>query len=335
MIPDRYIRVLTENTSKFLRVNAKLIWSFVIGFVFFEIARLVYFYNHHLLGLEFLGEMIVGIAAFTLTYSFGKSLVDYFAHWLQIQVSNVFKTVLYDFWVNQSAKLIDSLRQVREGKDDKSLVDNEENYYVSCPPIVLDTSAIIDARILGVLKCGFIDNNIIVTQSVINELKNMADKSNKSKKDKGKRGLDILNDIKKVVGKKRFYVIDTKLDPKDTGGVDQSLLNFCVKHKAKIATLDFTLNKAAQVSGIEVLNVNKLANEIKINLSPGDVVLLKLLQEGKEVGQSVGYLEDGTMIVVRESTQHLGEHREVVIEKVIQTDAGRMVFAYLNGNNIK
>ena len=183
----------------------------------------------------------------------------------------------------------------------------------------------------GVLKAGFLEGKIIVTQSALDELKNMADKKNDPlKRDKGRRGLDILNQIKKLAGKNNFEVVSINVSKKINGAVDKSILDFCVKVKARIATLDFNLNKESQVYGVKVLNVNKLANEIKMNLAPGDLVILKLLQEGKETGQCVGYLEDGTMIVVRDSIDFLGQHKEVIIEKVIQTDAGRMVFAHLS-----
>ncbi len=333
MRTDRIKHFFVNVVGNWLRKNSTIVWSFSIALLFFGLARVVYFDNNKFFGYSFLGETLTAAVAFLLVFFFGKTIVLYINQLIERYIVRLFSTVLYEFWVNQSSKLAENLkRQLRDRESDS--VPEEENYFSECPPIVLDTSAIIDGRVLGIIKSGFLDNTIIVTQSVIDELKNMADKSNQYKKEKGRRGLDILNDIKKATGKSRFKIIDTHINMKLNGSVDKSLLDFCVKTKAKIITLDFNLNKAAQVSNVPVLNVNKLSNEVKVNLTPGDIVLLKLLQEGKESGQSVGYLDDGTMIVVRDSSNFIGQHKEVVIEKVIQTDAGKMIFAYLTSLEI-
>ncbi|TXI34329.1 MAG: hypothetical protein E6Q58_01660 [Niabella sp.] len=252
-----------------------------------------------------------------------------FSHWIEGVIERIFRSVLYDFWVSQSAKVVEIVRRqnARVAVEDPSVRDE---FHKVVPPIVLDTSSIIDGRILGLLRTSFLDNVIIVTQSVIEELKRIADKESSTKKERGKRGLDILYEIKKLAGKGRFITIDTNFTYKNGNTVDQSLIDFCVEKKAKIATLDMNLIKAAELSGVKVLNINKLVTEIRMNLKPGDIVNIKLMQQGKEPGQTIGYLEDGTMIVVRDSFPHIGENHDVLVEKVIQTEAGKLIFASVN-----
>ena len=136
-----------------------------------------------------------------------------------------------------------------------------------------------------------------------------------------------MKDIKAAVGKNNFKVVDLKAG---TEPVDKSLIEFCRTNKCKLATVDFNLNKVGQVAGVKILNINSLANEIKTNLLPGESLLVKLVQSGKEENQAIGYLEDGTMIVIKNASEYIGESKEVTVEKVLQTSAGRMVFAIIN-----
>ena len=325
------LQTLLKQLEELAKKYTKIIWSASLSILITLISHFAFYENYAFL-YKWFGEAIIASATFLFIYFLGKPIIFFIGGWVETLIKNTVTNILYDFWINQSAKLYESFKK-SSGSD--SLIEGEidpeiNKYKTEISPLVLDTSAIIDGRILGVLKAGFLEGKIIVTQSAVDELKHMADKKNDNlKRDKGRRGLDILSQIKKASGRNNFEVVNIKAPKKVNGAVDKSILEFCVKINARIATLDFNLNKESRVYGVKVLNVNRLANEIKMNLAPGDVVLLKLLQEGKENGQSVGYLEDGTMIVVRESLTFLGEHREVVIEKVIQTDAGRMVFAHL------
>jgi len=329
------LQSLLKKFEHLIHNNPKFAWAFSLSLIVTLISHFL-FYDHYYFVYKWLGEALIASVVFLFIYFLGKPIIFYIGGWMERLIKNTLTNILYDFWINQSAKLSDSFRRSPQSisiDDEASFIGDSYKSLVS--PIVLDTSAIIDGRIYGVMKAGFLDGKILVTQSAVDELKNMADKKNDPlKRDKGRRGLDILNSIKKQVGKNNFEVVNIKASKKINGAVDKSILDFCLKINAKIATLDFNLNKESQVYGIKVLNVNKLANEIKMNLAPGDLVVLKLLQEGKEPGQCVGYLEDGTMIVVRDSIVHLGGHREVIIEKVIQTDAGRMVFAHLSFSEV-
>ncbi len=310
--------------------HARIFWSLSLALVGIALSRLAYFQNYPLLELEYLGEAIEFIALFFFFYFLGKTIATAVGSWFETFIINTFKKVVNDVWAVQINRIVEEMKKDREEKkvqkekDEKEKLQLPVEYKSTINGIVLDTSAIIDGRILGVIKAGFLDGLFIVPQNVINELQFMADKSNKLKREKGRRGLDVLKDIRKAVGKKNFMIAEMDTKPEE---VDHSLIYFCKKNKTKVATVDFNLNKAAQVAGVKVLNINQLANEIKLNVLPGEVMMVKLVQAGKDDGQAVGYLEDGTMIVVRDGSNYIGEHKEVLIQKVIQTNAGRMIFA--------
>jgi len=197
-------------------------------------------------------------------------------------------------------------------------------------PVLLDTSAIIDGRLLDILKTGFLDSFLIVPQFVLDELQRLADSGNDLKRQRGRRGLEILDEMRKDK-EIRLEVRDWDLKGKE---VDAGLVEMAKKmphlpagKPAKIATVDFNLNKAASVSGLKILNVNELANSVKTVVLPGEKMKLKVVQKGKEVGQGVGYLEDGTMVVVEEGEGLVGKSVEVEVSRILQTAAGRMVFA--------
>ena len=315
-----------KNIGGWISKNPRFVWAIIFTVITFLVLNFSYFEQYQVAGVHFLGESIISSFVFLFVFLFGKSLVSFVSLWIEGMIERIFKSVLYDFWVNQSAKVVEIVRrQNARVLEDPSSFDE---FHRPVPPIVLDTSSIIDGRILGLMRTSFLYNTIIVTQSVIEELKRIADKETSAKKDRGKRGLDILYEIKKLAGKNRFKTIDTNFTYKNGNTVDQSLIDFCVEKKAKIATLDMNLSKAADLSGVKVLNINKLVTEIRMNLRPGDLVNIKLMQQGKESGQTIGYLDDGTMIVVRDSFDHLGETHDVLVEKVIQTEAGKLIFVF-------
>jgi len=301
-----------------------IIWSIVVGLIGLYLSESIYFKEKSLFSIPFLGEVLIACILFLLTYFFGKALVHSIGLAFENFVIKTLRTVLNEFWRVQYARLVDVI-----SRENKVLVVPEpvKSKEYSPPAIVLDTSTIIDGRILGVIQTGFLDAPIIVSQNVIDELQHMADKSDALKRQKGRRGLDALKEIRKSMPKDVFTVVDLKSKPED---VDKSLVSYCKKYKAKIATVDYNLNKAAQVSGVKVLNINRLANEIKTNLLPGEIMIVKLVQKGKEDGQAVAYLEDGTMLVVKNASEYVGSHKEVKVGKVLQTSAGRMIFAELN-----
>jgi len=185
---------------------------------------------------------------------------------------------------------------------------------------LLDTSAIIDGRIMDILKTGFLEGKIIVPKFVLKELQQIADSTDPIKRQRGRRGLEILNTIQKETGVNVSVHDDDVPDVKE---VDAKLVKLAQLLDAKIMTVDFNLNHVASFQGVKVLNINELANALKPVVFPGELMTLKLLKEGKEYNQAVGYLDDGTMVVVEDARRLIGQEVKVAVTSVLQTPAGR------------
>src|SRR6056297_249014 len=191
-------------------------------------------------------------------------------------------------------------------------------------PKILDTSVIIDGRIADICRTGFIEGTLIIPEFVLKELRHIADSADGLKRNRGRRGLDILNKLQNE------EIINVKIDSSDfpeVSEVDIKLLKLAEMLKGKVLTNDFNLNKVAEFQGVQVLNINELANAVKPVVLPGEVMTLQLIREGKESGQGLAYLDDGTMIVVEGGKKYIGETIQVVVTSVLQTAAGRMIFA--------
>lgn len=193
-------------------------------------------------------------------------------------------------------------------------------------PKVLDTSVIIDGRIADIMKTGFIEGNIVIPEFVLVELRHIADSSDGLKRNRGRRGLDILNRIQTEYGIE-IYNTDKEKGLDDIPEVDVKLLKLAQNINGKVVTNDFNLNKVAMIKGVEVLNINELANTLKPVVLPGEEMSLFLVKEGKENNQAVAYLDDGTMIVVEEGRKFIGQTINATVTSVLQTSAGRMIFA--------
>lgn len=189
-------------------------------------------------------------------------------------------------------------------------------------PLILDTSAIIDGRILDIVKTGFISGLVLVPKFVLTELQQVADSADDLKRARGRRGFDILEELKKSKNI-RFEVWDKEQNGKT---VDDKLLNLSKNLQGRIITTDFNLNKVASVYNIYVLNVNDLANAVKTVSLPGEKLELKIMHLGKDKVQGVGYLADGTMVVISDAAEQIGQTIPVEVTKTIQTPAGRMIF---------
>ena len=189
---------------------------------------------------------------------------------------------------------------------------------------LLDTSVIIDNRIADILKTGFLEGRIVIPYFVIEELQKLADAADNLKRAKGRRGLELIQEMQQE-HKSRIVVENTDFD--DITEVDAKLLRLAKQKQYVIVTNDFNLNKVAGIQSIDVLNINDLANAVKQIVLPGELMQVYLLREGKENGQAVAYLEDGTMIVVDNGKKHIGESIGVEVTSVLQTSAGRMIFA--------
>ena len=189
---------------------------------------------------------------------------------------------------------------------------------------VLDTSCIIDGRIELLLETGFLEGLIIVPQFVLQELQQVADASKDQKRVRGRRGLEILNRIKTAYTER---ILINPVDYEDVATVDAKLVRFAQEINGTLLTNDYNLSKVASVQKVPVLNVNDLVNAVRPSYLPGDYLDLKILKEGKEPSQGIGYLDDGTMVVVEEGSGYVGGELRVVVTSALQTSAGRMIFA--------
>jgi uncharacterized protein YacL len=190
-------------------------------------------------------------------------------------------------------------------------------------PKVLDTSVIIDGRIADICKTGFVEGPIVIPNFVLEELRHIADSSDALKRAKGRRGLDILNVIRKELD---IEVEISSKDYDDIAEVDDKLVRLAQELYGCVVTNDYNLNKVATLQGVVVLNINELANAIKPVVLPGEKMVVTVVKDGKEHNQGVAYLDDGTMIVVENGRRYMGETIEVEVTSVIQTNAGRMIF---------
>lgn len=191
---------------------------------------------------------------------------------------------------------------------------------------LLDTSVIIDGRILDICKTKFLENRIVIPKFVLRELQQIADSTDPIKRQRGRRGLEILNTLKREAG---VNITIHEEDIPELTEVDAKLVKLAKLLEAKILTVDFNLNRIASFQGIKVLNINELANALKPVVFPGEQMQIKLLKEGKEYNQAVGYLDDGTMVVVEDSRKLIGQEVKVAVTSVLQTQAGRMIFTKL------
>ena len=192
-------------------------------------------------------------------------------------------------------------------------------------PKILDTSVIIDGRIEEIMKTGFLEGPIVIPEFVLVELRHIADSSDALKRNRGRRGLDILNKIQEDYGIE-IYNTDSEKALKEIPEVDVKLLKLAQIMKGKVVTNDFNLNKVAAIKGVPVLNINELANAMKPMVIPGEVMTVTLIKQGKEAGQAIAYLDDGTMIVVEDGRRRIGQTLEINVTSVLQTAAGRMIF---------
>ena len=202
---------------------------------------------------------------------------------------------------------------------------NEKDRKRSRVPKILDTSVIIDGRILEIMKTGFLEGPIVIPEFVLVELRHIADSSDGLKRTRGRRGLDILNKIQEEYGIE-IYNTDSEKAIKEIPEVDVKLLKLAQIIKGKVVTNDFNLNKVAAIKEVPVLNINELANAMKPMVIPGETMTVTLIKQGKDQNQAVAYLDDGTMIVVENGRKKIGQTVEIMVTSVLQTAAGRMIF---------
>ena len=219
---------------------------------------------------------------------------------------------------------------IAAGKKNENLIDTIKGRAMArtangaSGPKILDTSVIIDGRIVDICRSGFLEGEFIIPGFVLEELRHIADSADPLKRNRGRRGLDVLNMLQKELQiPVRTEIIEITPDAE----VDSELLKLAKKLGGQVLTTDYNLNKVANFQGVRVLNVNELSNAVKPIALPGEEMVVQVIKDGKENGQGVGYLDDGTMIVIEGGRRHIGESLNVTVTSVLQTAAGRMIFA--------
>jgi uncharacterized protein YacL len=198
--------------------------------------------------------------------------------------------------------------------------------------ILLDTSVIIDGRVADIAKTGFLPGTLLIPRFVLNELQYIADSPDGLRRQRGRRGMEVLAELQRIPS---ILVRISDIDAEGVREVDDKLVVLARQLKCPILTNDFNLNKIAELQGVTILNINELANAVKSVVLPAERMNLNIFQEGKEHDQGVGYMDDGTMVVVENGHNYIGEYKDVVVTKVLQTAAGRMIFARVEEENGK
>jgi uncharacterized protein YacL len=248
-----------------------------------------------------------------------SALPDPYGHYLPIGVSICFGLGMLGLTVAKREDLVAAAEAagfLRRGDRQNQSAGGETQ-------VVVDTSAIIDGRIADIVDSGFLYHRLLIPHFVLEELQRIADSSDNQRRARGRRGLEILARLQKDGPTPVEIVSD---DPAEAGDVDAKLVVLARNRGAAILTNDFNLNRVADLQSIRVLNINSLANALKPALLPGDTLRIKIITEGKEVGQGVGYLDDGTMIVVEGGSRLVGHELDVLVTRVLQTVMGRMIF---------
>ena len=205
---------------------------------------------------------------------------------------------------------------------------NPGNGTRSSRTVLLDTSVIIDGRIADIAKTGFLPGTLLIPRFVLNELQYIADSADSLRRQRGRRGMEVLSELQKAAA---VVVRISDIDVEDVREVDDKLVILARQMKCPILTNDYNLNRVAELQGVTILNINELANSVKSVVLPGEMMGVNVIQEGKELGQGVGYMDDGTMVVVENGNKYLNKEITVTVTKVLQTAAGRMIFARPEG----
>ena len=308
--------------------------SVIFGIIFFLLAprimkggrRLIQFAETELqkvpaydIALGSVGLIVGLIIAYLLSQPFYNLRIPYLGVIVSIVLYMIFGYLGIKVPTRNREDFFNSIGNFRRGSGKDKLISNCK----SCPKI-LDTSVIIDGRIADICKTGFIEGPLVIPEFVLEELQHIADSSDALKRNRGRRGLDILNKIQKELDIE-VIIHDKKFE--NVKEVDSKLLKLTQLLKGRIITNDYNLNKVAEVQSIEVLNINELANAVKPVVLPGEEMVVQVIKDGKESGQGLAYLDDGTMIVVESGKKHIGKTIDVLVTSVLQTSAGRMIFA--------
>jgi len=284
--------------------------------------------------------LLIGLIVSIIPFSFLSTLPSYLGHLFSLLAMVVFSFLGVTLAVQRKNDFIhlfqtvfarrmrererEEEREKERGKDREKLASGPAQI-LPVTQILLDTSAIIDGRIADISQTGFVSGALVVPRFVLAELQRIADSADTMRRNRGRRGLEMLNRLQKDA---TVPIEITDADVEGVVEVDSKLVQLGRQLHCPIITNDFNLNRVAELQGVKVLNINELANAVKPVLLPGEDLFIKIMQDGKELGQGVGYLDDGTMIVVEGGRQYMNTTIEVNVTRVLQTVAGRMIFAH-------
>lgn len=305
-----------------------IIFYLISPSIYTAIANLIDYVEKNIQKLT-ISEIIYGavgaLITLIITTLLTKPLLDinkYLGPVLVILINAVAAIIGMDIMIKKKEDLTNLLMNLKKSSSVKE--KKTKSSTVKSIPKVLDTSVIIDGRIFDICETGFVEGPLIIPNFVLDELRHISDSSDALKRNRGRRGLDILNKIQKELS------IETQIwegDFPKIAEVDSKLLKLTQNLNGKVVTNDYNLNKVAEVQGVPVLNINELSNAIKSVVIPGEEMTVEVVKDGKELSQGVAYLDDGTMIVVEGGKKYIGETIDVIVTSVLQTAAGRMIFA--------
>jgi uncharacterized protein YacL len=287
---------------------------FILGF---NLSMTAFFSELPWFGYHTILEVLLSSITGLFGYFIFPSLLSKLKNWLEALIRETVRSIVASFWEQQSKKIQEARREKQKKKAETETQILKKEFENA---VLLDTSVLVDGRIIDLLKTGFLNGPFIIPQNVIHELQTIADSKDAIKRQRGRRGLDTARDVRKTV-----KVLMPEIRSKDKE-VDRQLVVFAKENKLKLMTLDFNLNKVAAVSGIKVLNINDLVNALKTVLLPGEAMRIKIIQQGKEKQQGIGYLPDGIMVIVEDARTRVGEEIDVKVVKTIQSSAGRIIF---------
>lgn len=301
-----------------ISILSGILTGIILNFLFLKLAKNVRSMNFSKLFLMLLTACISSITGGLLSFSI-SALPGWLGHYgpiLIVILIFILSSIIFSY---RMEAFIDLANRLTNGKLQISEVAEEHE-----STALLDTSVIIDGRIADIAHCGFVPGTLIVPNFILQELQFIADSEDAQRRQRGRRGLETLANMQKdkdiAIEIKEFKVPNIR-------EADAKLLHVALELGCPILTNDYNLNKVAELQGVRILNVNDLTNAVKSILLPGEKLIVNVIQEGKEINQGVGYMEDGTMVVVENGRPYLGQEIDVVVTKILQTAAGRMIFA--------
>lgn len=299
----------------------------LLGLTFFTltfiISNTLIFNEYPLFEIRFLGELLMSMAIGVFGFHTVPIILTSLKNWFETFLKSVVSNIVWDFWDQQSQRMRTARRKRQKESAKVSKKKLTEKYEDS---ILIDTSVLIDGRIINIAKAGFFPaGTALILNDVLNELHLLSDNADDMKRQKGRRGLDNVEELKKSI-KVKIAKYDIT-DKENSAEVDKRLLTFAKHLNLRLMTLDFNLNKVAKAQNVKVLNINDVVEAVKSELIPGEKIKVKVLQKGKEKNQGVAYLPDGTMIVIENGLGNLGETIEVEVSRLIQSPAGKIIFS--------